>query len=259
MRVLVVAAHPDDETIGLGGQFPRLCDLILWHVTDGAPRNGRDAATQGFATRGAYAEARRRELAAALRLAGRDPSCARSLGIPDQEAAYHLPEIAHGVAQAIRSTRPAVVVTHPYEGGHPDHDATAFGVHAALHLLRRVGEATPPLLEMTSYHAGPQGIAVGRFLPAEGCMPTLLPLSDEAREHKRRMLACFATQQAMLRYFPATEVEPLRVAPAYDFCVPPHPGTLFYEGFDWGMTGAHFRALAARSGAALGLGSAPWG
>lgn len=65
-RVAVVGAHPDDETIGAGAQLARLRRLTLVHVTDGAPRNGRDAAAAGFADPRAYAEARRAELDAAL-------------------------------------------------------------------------------------------------------------------------------------------------------------------------------------------------
>jgi LmbE family N-acetylglucosaminyl deacetylase len=255
--VLLVAAHPDDEVIGLGGQFPRFRNLAILHVTDGAPRDGRDAAAQGFATPQDYAAARRQELAAALRLAGLDPSRVRSLDVPDQEAALHLPHLVQAITDSLREQRPEVVITHPYEGGHPDHDATALAVHTARRLLRQDGKAVPPLLEMTSYHAGPEGIAVGRFLPAEGCAPVTLPLSEAARDLKRHMLACFATQRQTLGYFPVGEAEFLRPAPPYDFRQPPHAGRLFYENFPWGMTGERFRMLAGRMLDAPGLGAAP--
>jgi LmbE family N-acetylglucosaminyl deacetylase len=239
MPVLLIAAHPDDETIGLGGTLPRLGDLRILHVTDGAPRDGRDAAAHGFATLADYAAARRAELAAALRLAGQDPARAETLGIPDQDAALHLPALAAAILDRLRSWRPALVITHPYEGGHPDHDATAF---AAALACRRAGG--PALVEMTSYHAAPSGIATGRFLPAEGCPEVTLPLDDATRDMKRRMLACFASQAATLGQFEVPPEERLRPAPAYDFARPPHPGQLFYERFPWGMTGARFRDLA---------------
>ena len=35
--------------------------------------------------------------------------------------------------------QPDVVLTHPYEGGHSDHDSTAFAVHLAAGILRRDG------------------------------------------------------------------------------------------------------------------------
>src|SRR5205085_11027704 len=68
-RAALVVAHPDDETLGLGGQLPRLNGLTIIHVTDGAPRNRHDASRHGFATAAAYAAARRRAPEAAVALA----------------------------------------------------------------------------------------------------------------------------------------------------------------------------------------------
>src|SRR3546814_11063380 len=68
--VVVVAAHPDDEVIGTGAQFVRLRHVSFIHVTDGAPRDMRDADAAGFQTRDGYRQARRSGLLAALAVAG---------------------------------------------------------------------------------------------------------------------------------------------------------------------------------------------
>lgn len=240
-RVLVIAAHPGDEVIGIGGQLPRLRNAAVLHVTDGAPRDGRDAERAGFARIEDYAAARRQEVERALALAGIDASQTACLGIPDQEAAHELLRITEAVTATIREMRPIVVVTHAYEGGHPDHDAVAFAVQKARRILREAGEAAPAVAEMTGYHAGEDGVETGSFLPHEEVQPVVVPLSAAARALKARMIGCFETQRHVLSHFPVGGSECLRVAPRYDFTEPPHAGTLFYERHRWGMTGEAFR------------------
>ena len=66
------------------------------------------------------------------------------------------------------------------------------------------------------------------------------------------MLACHASQAQTLAQFDV-EVERYRQAPGYDFTSSPHPGRLWYEQFDWGMTGAQWRTLAGQALVELGL------
>jgi LmbE family N-acetylglucosaminyl deacetylase len=249
-RVMIIAAHPDDETIGLGARLCLFRDGLLLHVTDGAPRDGRDMRTYGFATPAEYAAARQRELTAALAAGGADRLRRAGLGLPDGEAWCDPAGLARRVCAVIRAERPAAIFVHPYEGGHPDHDAAAFAAHAACRML---GSSRPALLEMTSYHRGDQGRATGTFLPG-GPAAFEVVLSDGERQCKSAMLACFATQRAVLAGF-ATATERYRAAPDYDFTRPPHPGRLYYEGEPWGAEGALWRERAAVALAALGLGA----
>lgn len=235
-RVVIVAAHPDDEVIGAGMLLPYLRDVHIIHTTNGAPADPGDAERSGFATRGDYAAARRREFACAMRVAGLDPERATCLEFTDQETMLHLADLCSRLVAEFRRLEPDAVLTQPYEGGHPDHDSTAFAV-------QRAAGRSICVFEMTSYHSRYGALRAGEFLPnGEPAEARALEPEDAAR--KRAMLACFASQQSVLKDFPVVP-EQFRRAPRYDFSQPPHPGTLHYERLPWGITGARWRELAS--------------
>ena len=250
--VVLVAAHPDDEIIGAGCRLHLLENLTIVHMTDGAPRDLRDARLHGFSTAEAYAAARQAELDMALSVACCAPVRSVCLGIPDQQATERMSEAAGELALLFKEVRPELILTHAYEGGHPDHDACAFAVHAAA----RSAGCAEALAEFTSYHRAHDRIETNEFLPAgeERIYSALLSPAEE--RHKQLMLDCFTTQREILAAF-RTDVERFRLAPEYDFTRRPHPGRLYYEQFPWGMTGDRFceRATEALQRAA-GAGAA---
>jgi LmbE family N-acetylglucosaminyl deacetylase len=255
-HVAIAVAHPDDETIGAGSLLPRLRDVQLIFTTDGAPQSMHDAIAAGCATREEYAARRRREAEVALATAGIPSSRMTFLSFADQEASLHLVELTRALFERFARAVPDLVLTHPYEGGHPDHDATAFAVHAASLLLQQRSGISPIVLEMTSYHNGPQGICTGEFLPnplAEEI--ETIELTTVQQQQKRELLAHYTTQKRMLEWF-GVAAERFRVAPRYDFTQSPHAGPLFYEQFDWGMSGERWRQLAEPALKELGLSDA---
>jgi len=248
MPVAIVAAHPDDEILGLALLLPKLrrqFDVI--HVTDGAPRSGGDAQQAGCPTWREYADLRRREFARALAAAGGTDGATLCLDCPDQQAAFHIADHASRLAAMLAARCPSLVFTHAYEGGHPDHDAAAAAVHAAVSLAK----LPCTVIEFAGYHAGVQGMECECFLhhPAD-VLPR--PISEPARQWKREVLDCYRSQARVLAQFPL-RFEPLRPAPRYDFTRAPHEGRLYYERFDWGLQPDEWRRLAQRAFLELGI------
>jgi LmbE family N-acetylglucosaminyl deacetylase len=248
-RVLVLAAHPDDETLGAAGLLQRLADrrlpLAVAHLTDGAPADMVDAREHGFTCTRDYAIERWRELTRALRCLP-CPVDTFAAGFQDQTLSYQLPAAVQAVSQLIDAWAPSVIISHPYEGGHPDHDGAAFAVSVALGVRRDApGRPAPLHVEFTSYHLWNGTIRAGTFLPGSERGYLTLPLDRKEHAGKRRMLQCFDTQQRTLGQFGVSDEEHFRLAPGYDFRQPPHAGTLLYELYPWGTDGAAWRNRAA--------------
>jgi N-acetylglucosamine malate deacetylase 2 len=248
---MVVVAHPDDETIALGARMGRFHHAHFVHVTDGAPRNEQDSRAHGFTDLGDYRQARTQELAAVFAAAGLNRATRTSLDFPDQEASLNLADMTGQLAQLVAHHEPEVILTHPYEGGHPDHDACAFAAHHAVALNRARGGGRPLIIEAPFYHAGPSGFEPGTFLKEEGSMPEVLyELSEAERNRKHGLVSCFTTQKETLKGFHDT-TERFRIAPVYDFTRPPHAGKVLYEHYAWGMSVDRFCQLAMQAEAEL--------
>jgi LmbE family N-acetylglucosaminyl deacetylase len=243
---LVVVAHPDDEAIGAGGLLLGLPDAVVAHVTDGAPRDERYAQSKGFQTREEYARARRREVANALSHVGITPERCRGLGYVDGEASLQLLELVSDVADLMDEVRPDMVITHPYEGGHSDHDATAFAVHLACGILRRDKVPAPVVFELTSYHNYSGTRRVFNFLPFIGTEERAIRLTEAETNLKKRMYDEFVSQKQVLERFPIG-IERFRPAPRYLFTKAPHEGLLDYERFCTLITGAQWRQNAGKA------------
>lgn len=232
--VAVVVAHADDETLWAGAALGRMTDCRLIHLTDSSPRDLADARRLGFRTREAYAVARAGELDAALVALGAAPE-RLGYAVPDQEAVAHLPGLVERLATDCAGV--AAIATHPYEGGHPDHDAAALAVRVAAD---RLGV---PVVEFASYnlHGGERVWA--RFEPNSDCPENTRPLLPDERARIDAALAAHASQAVVFDdWRPA--VERWRAAPRYDFSRPPPGEACLYDRFGWTLTSARWRELA---------------
>jgi len=139
LRLLVVAAHPDDETLGFGGPLARYAsegvETFLLTVTRGDRGRyfGHAVGTPGHPGAAALAELRERELRAAsgalgireVTLLDYADGCVDRVPAADAIAA---------IVREIRRIRPHVVLTFAPDGayGHPDHIAVSQFTTAAI-------------------------------------------------------------------------------------------------------------------------------
>lgn len=242
---IIISAHPDDETIGMGSRIKKLSNAVFVYITNGAPSNPYYYQKAGYHNNLAYAQERKEELFKALSLSGFSSSDCIFLDIPDQESSFNMSDIVNELTSIFSSHEPDMIVTHPYEGGHPDHDTTALAVHMALQNNLLKNGYAPVALEFASYYAENGEFVTNRFLDHGECMQRDVVLTEEEQRDKVKMINCFVTQLEFLRKF-STEVELFRQIPDYDFTKPPHQGKLFYEQFDWGITGEKWRENACK-------------
>lgn len=247
---MLLAAHPDDETFFASASLSCLPHVHVFFLTDGAPHDAKLWTTPSR-SRHEYAHTRRREAISALSLAGIGEDRITWLEVPDQESILCASRLLEKLAALLEILRPDFLLTHSYEGGHPDHDCAALVASLAVRIMLCSGSQPPGLLEMTSYHVRDGSLRSGEFLPHDGSHYALeIRLSPEELSLKRRMLACYASQAPLLEYL-LLDREGIRSAPVYDFSQPPHRGQLWYEQQGW-YAGNDWRKHAAAIQLAFG-------
>lgn len=246
LKCSVIVAHPADEVVGAGCLISKLVDVTVLHVTDGAPCDMEYARAAGFEERSEYAATRRQECISALAMANVPANRIVDLQLTDQCASNCLADLTRRITTFLQHSGADIVVTHPYEGGHPDHDATAFATHAAVRLMKRNGLRPPALFEM-ALHPGKDGKAkVPEFLPGPEKETTTLLLDERATALKQRMFECLQSQRESLNASPFGP-EKFRQPEIYDFTTPPNGGTLYYESFDWAPRWDEWQSLARQA------------
>ncbi len=194
-RVVVLAAHPDDEVLGAGGLVVALAasgaDLRFVWATDGeASHVGSTAVAPGR-----LAALRRAESAAALALLGAGEAPGHRLGLPDGGLAGREADLVEALREVVL---PDDVVVAPWSGdGHPDHEACG---RAARSVCARVLEY--PVWMWHWARPGDDRVPWSRA--------RRLDLDAGARERKAAAVACFVSQ-----------VQPLGPAPVDGPVLPP--------------------------------------
>ena len=182
-RAVVVAPHPDDEVLGLGGMLAELSDLgreiLLIAATDGTASHPHSRAL----TAERLGSIRAAETAEALRRLGVHGLTTVRLGLPDGALSSVRAALEAGVASRLRP-RDVVFTTWRYDG-HPDHEAAGAAARDAA------ADAGVPFVEMPiwAWHWAKPGDASIPWARARR-----LELAPPILERKRHAVAAYASQ-----------------------------------------------------------------
>lgn len=181
-KILVVAAHPDDEVLGCGG-------TIVRHVAMG-DRVDILFMADGEGARGGGAKAKRARMEAAFKsakaLGAKRPEC---LGFPDNRMdSVPILDVVQALEQAAAKLRPEIVYTHHHGDLNVDHRITHQAVMTAFRpvsgsFVRSIfGFEIPSSTEWASPHF------------ADTFLPTMFVDITPYAESKRRALAAYAAE-----------------------------------------------------------------
>lgn len=178
LDVLVVAAHPDDAEICVGG--------LLLKLKDAGKRTGIVDLTAGeMGTRGTSAD-RAREVEAANRLLRLDVR--ENLGLPDGRVQATL-DARERLAALFRRHAPDVVLAQHLEDHHPDHACTGRIAREAWYLAG--------LARLAAQTGGGAAHRPRRFYHYMGHVPfdpTFVVDIGSVWERKRELVACYESQ-----------------------------------------------------------------
>jgi LmbE family N-acetylglucosaminyl deacetylase len=186
-RVVVLAPHPDDETLGAGGTLAAWAadglEVVVVAVTDGEGSHP-DSPTL---TPEDLAARRRDERRRALAELGVPDATVLRAELPDGDVTAHRAALRRYL---LRVVEPGDTVLAPVPGdGHPDHDAVAEMAREAAALR---GAAVWRYAVWLWHWAAPDDAAV----PLDGAVAVTLP--EHARRAKHAAVGCFTTQIAPL-------------------------------------------------------------
>lgn len=178
LDLVVIAAHPDDAEICVGGTLLRLVDAG-WKV-------GIIDVTRGeMGSRGSIAE-REAETAAANRCLGEPVR--RNLGLPDGRVVASV-EARESLARLLRELSPEVVLAQHVEDLHPD--------HATVGRLAREAWYLSGLSKLAERDGGPAARRPRRFYHFMGHVPfdpTLVVDIGPVWERKVELVRCYRSQ-----------------------------------------------------------------
>jgi LmbE family N-acetylglucosaminyl deacetylase len=230
-NVAIIVAHPDDETIGCGSLLNRVKNVKVCVLTNGIMSKQFDKNKVRFIDI-SDENNRLRELEASLSIIKINQSDIFCLGFNDLALCSNLCQVILDVEKFIIEKKIKYIITHAFEGGHPDHDATAFCVRTAVNKCNVINPIT--VFEMPLYHFFKGKIRTQYF--CDGNQGIVIYNDLSARIIKSKMLSVYKSQAHILKDFRILD-ERFRLARNYNFLELPNQGKLFYSTWNCPFTG----------------------
>lgn len=193
--VLVFAAHPDDDVLGVGTTITRHSlngeNVKVVFVTNGTGRSGESWHLKVSESK-KKSEIRYREAIQALSIINIPKESIFCLGYPDGGTQRYIKNMSGDVQTLIQKLNPGRIYVHCIEGGHIDHDITSFVVKS---ICNKIGYSN--IFEWTEYNSiQPLGALDVNFLSLQSSnvKAVRIDISEEERILKRKMLACHNSQ-----------------------------------------------------------------
>ena len=217
-RLLILAPHPDDESLATGGLIQRAAKagakVRVLFATDGDnnpwPQRFVERKLQiSYTDRARWGRRRRKEALAALELLGLPKGSARFLGLPDQGITNLLMRAEEGVLFTLWAEmaewEPTIFVMPSATDAHPDHSALFVLVHLALMRVER-----PPRTLRFIIHSprrqSERGKVTLRLAPGEVQRKRAAILAHESQMAlSRKRFASYATDQEVFYNAPLQE------------------------------------------------------
>ena len=199
--ILVFAAHPDDDVLGLGTNLYRHRlngdNIKVVFVTNGTAGAG-ESWYRSINKSKNRTNLRYREAVLALSEIDISKENIFCLGFPDGGTQRYLETMSKDILMLLKEWNPKQVYVHCIEGGHIDHDITSFVVKS---VCKNIGYKN--VFEYAEYNPiQPIGTQNIRFLPdsSNNVNEVIIDISDEERMLKKKMLS-FHQSQGVEKYF----------------------------------------------------------
>ena len=185
-RILVLAAHPDDEVLGPGGAVAlaavRAEAIRVWIASDGGRQEGVTEPAEEYAAR------RREESRRAAAILG--TSAPIYGGLPDRELSARREDLKAALAQQIQAFHPDLVLSPSPVEIHPDHRALGET------LYELVAASRPEDADHDRY----QFLSIAYYELSHPMLPNTLVDIAAVAATKREAIAAFVSQQGVRDY-----------------------------------------------------------